>query len=347
MHKAISIIQFKLEGQIILNHPEYNMSGRNLLSRIDQSSGTVNIGGESYPLTDSSFPTVDPQNPLALTSGEQDVIDSLCRSFLHSEKLQEHIRFIVSRGSMYKIYNGNLLFHGCIPLDEQGLFDTVNFFGTQMKGKEYLDTADKFVREAYYSSQNEKKEIDFLWYLWCGSKSPLYGKDTSSSFETYFTNDENLKKENKNHYYRHIDKEQTCNMIIEEFGLDKNTARIINGHVPVRTKKGESPVKANGKLFVIDGGFSKQYRETTGIAGYTLINNSYGFTITQHQPFTSISDIIENDSEIHSSKVMIERNFVRRKVRDTDTGKQISHRIKILSELLDAYRKGIFQEKVK
>ena len=247
---------------------------------------------------------------------------------------------------MYKIFNGNLLFHGCIPLDKNGRLDKVFFFGREMSGKSYLDTADKFVREAYLSKKHTE-DIDFIWYLWCGSKSPLYGKSVFTAFEGYFTSEPQLLKEEKNYYYFFIENESTCDMILEEFGLNTKTAHIINGHVPVKTNCGESPVKANGKLYVIDGGFSKPYQETTGIAGYTLINNSYGFTITEHQPFTTVNDVIENDFDLHSNKIMIERNFNRKTVRDTDTGEKLIQRVKILNELLTAYRRGYIREIVK
>ena len=346
MHKAISVIQFKLEGQIIKNHPEYAMEDRLLLHRIDIQNKTMNIGGVDYPVTDTCFPTVDFNNPYELTAGEEKVISALRRSFLHSEKLQQHIRFMLRRGSMYKIYNGNLLFHGCIPLDENGELDTVNFFGYEMRGKEYLDIADEYVRKIYLSKSTDK-DSDFVWYLWCGKKSPLFGKETFSTFEGYFTDDNELTKEQKNYYYKYISDEQTCNMIFEEFGLDKDSAHIINGHVPVKTGKGESPIKAGGKLYFIDGGFSKPYQETTGIAGYTLISNSYGFTLTAHQSFTNVNDVIENDFDLHSDKTITEHNATRKKVRDTDKGVSISHKINVLTQLLQAYKKGYISEKIK
>ena len=347
MHKAISIIQFKLEGQIINRHPEYDMQSRNLLEKLNPEDGTVNIDGVYYPVTDTSFPTVDFTDPYTLTQGEEAVIKSLRNSFLHSEKLQQHIRFMVNNGGMYKIHNGNLLFHGCIPLEANGEFKTVNFFSHPLSGKNYLDAADKFVRESYFAKKLSSEETDFFWYLWCGSASPLFGKDKYTTFESYFTKDPGLLHEPKNAYYQHIEKAECCNKILEEFGLYSHSSHIINGHVPVKTGKGESPVKAEGKLYVIDGGFSKPYQETTGIAGYTLINNSYGFSITQHHPFTSVSDVIENDFDLHSSKIIIEQNPVRCRVRNTDIGADILRRIKILNALLSAYRKGFLSEKDK
>ncbi|MBE7051497.1 MAG: fructose-1,6-bisphosphatase [Ruminococcaceae bacterium] len=343
MHKAISVIQFKLEGKIISEHPEYGMESRKLLDKIDIARKTVVIDGKSYPLTDTSFPTVDFSNPYVLTAEEEFVVSSLRRSFLHSEKLRHHIQFMINRGGMYKIYNGNLLFHGCIPLDSSGKLDTVNVFGTDLKGKSYLDAADKAVRQ-FFISKSTSPESDFLWYLWCGNKSPLFGKDTYTTFESYFTAEPELLKEEKNHYYSHINSESVCDMILEEFGLSSDSSHIINGHVPVKTGKGESPVKANGKLYVIDGGFSKPYQKTTGIAGYTLINNSYGFSITSHHPFTTINDVIENDFDLHSSKKIVEYNVERKRVADTDNGVRIKHKIKILSELLDGYKKGYIRE---
>ncbi len=345
MHKAISIIQFKLEGQIIKRHPEYKMSSRNLLERINTDKKTVTIEGKEYPLRDYSFPTVDFSDPYALTDGEQTVIKSLRNSFLHSEKLQSHIRFMVNNGGMYKIHNGNLLFHGCVPLDENGDFLKVDFFGEPVCAKAYLDASDKFVREAYFAKKTSSEEADFFWYLWCGSASPLFGKEKCTTFESYFTSDSSLLHEPKNSYYKFIEDAKYCDKILQEFSLTSPFAHIINGHVPVKTGKGESPIKASGKLYVIDGGFSKPYQETTGIAGYTLISNSYGFSITEHHPFTSVSDVIENDFDLHSSKVTIEQNSVRTRVRTTDNGEEISRRIETLFALLSAYRKGFLSEK--
>lgn len=347
MHKAISIIQFKLEGQIIKNHKEYNMENRNLLERINLENGTVNIDGKDYKLKDTSFPTVDFSDPYALTEGEKAVVSSLRRSFLHSEKLQQHIRFMVNNGGMYKIHNGNLLFHGCIPMDQSGDFLCVDFFGEKMHGKEYLDAADKFVREAYFAHKSSSNDTDFFWYLWCGSASPLFGKDKCTTFESYLTNDPSLLSEPKNHYYSYNDKIEICSKILKEFGLSSSGSHIINGHVPVKTGSGESPIKAGGRLYVIDGGFSKPYQGTTGIAGYTLINNSYGFSITEHQPFTSVNDVIENDFDLHSSKVIIEQNPVRCRVKNTDIGKNIQKRIEVLNALLSAYRKGYIRQRSK
>jgi len=346
MHKAIAVIQFKLEGQIVKNHPEYEMDDRNLLDKIDFDNGCINICGKEYPLADFNLPTVDPKSPFELTEEEKVVVASLKRSFLHSEKLQQHIRFVLNNGGIYKVYNGNLLFHGCIPLDENGNLDSVNFFGEKMKGKTYLDFIDNLVRKIYLSKCTVP-ESDFVWYLWCGKKSPLHGKDRLTTFERYFTDSKELLDEPKNHYYAFIESTDTCDMIFEEFGLDKCSAHIINGHVPVRTGKGESPIKAEGKLYVIDGGFSKPYQGTTGIAGYTLINNSTGFYITQHQPFTGVNDVIENDFDLYSSRTLVEQNIGRKKVRDTDIGEGIKHKIKILNELLDNYKKGYITERVK
>ncbi len=347
MHKAISIIQFKLEGQIINRHPEYNMQSRNLLEKIDAEKGTVNIDGTDYPLTDTSFPTVDFNNPYTLTEGEKTVIQTLRHSFLHSEKLQQHIRFMVNNGGMYKIHNGNLLFHGCIPLDKNGDFQEVGFFERPLCGKNYLDAADKFVRETYFAKKASSGEADFFWYLWCGNSSPLFGKEKYTTFEAYLTDSPKLLKEPKNHYYTYIEDPVYCQKILTEFGLENSLSHIINGHVPVKTGAGESPVKAGGKLYVIDGGFSKPYQETTGIAGYTLINNSYGFSITQHQPFTNVSDVIKHDFDLHSNKIVIEQNPVRCRVRNTDIGSDILRRIKVLTALLSAYRKGFLSEREK
>lgn len=345
MHKAISVIQFKLEGQIINRHSKYNMDNRKLLEHINPENKTIRINGADYPLTDCFFPTVDFSDPYTLTKEEQTVISALRRSFLHSEKLQQHIRFMVNNGSMYKIHNGNLLFHGCIPLDEGGELLEVDFFGHKMRGKSYLDAADKYVRESYFANKSADTDTDFFWYLWCGSASPLFGKDICTTFESYFISDKMLLHEPKNHYYTYIEQSDTCIKILEEFGLSSENSHIINGHVPVKTVAGESPVKAGGRLYVIDGGFSKPYQETTGIAGYTLINNSYGFSITQHQPFTGTSSVIENDFDLHSNKIIIEHNPERVRVKDTDIGKKILQRIKKLNALLSAYRKGYIRER--
>jgi len=343
MHKAITIIQLKLEGKIIKNHPEYDMSDRFFLDKINPDSGTVEIDHNTYRLTDCHFPTIDFDNPCELTDEEEKVVLALRRSFLHSEKLQQHMEFMIRKGALYKIFNGNLLFHGCIPFDKDGKLSTVNLFGYEMKGKRYFDEADSYVRKVFMS-KNGDTEGDFLWYLWCGKKSPLFGKEKIATFESYFTDEPSLLTEEKNTYYSLINDEDICNIIFEQFGLDFKTAHIINGHVPVKTGKGESPVRAGGKVYFIDGGFSELYRETTGIAGYTLINNSYGFSITEHRPFTSVNDVIENDFDLHSSKRMTEQNLSRKKVNDTDNGVRFRHKIKILNELLDAYRKGLIRE---
>ncbi len=346
MHKAISIIQFKLESQIIEAHPEYEMDERDLIKYIDTDKKEVVIGGRVYPLSDADFPTLDVNNPAKLTDDEKNVISSLRRSFIHSDKLQNHIRFLIAKGGMYKIFNGNLLFHGCIPMDNKGEFESVYFFDTHLKGREYLDYADKLVRNIYLSKSGDISS-DFLWYLWCGNKSPLYGKDSYRIFERYFIDDEKTHKEKKNDYYEHIEKPSVCRKIFEDFGIGCNGSHIINGHVPVRTGKGESPIKADGRLFVIDGGFSRPYQITTGIAGYTLINNSYGFSITAHEPFTGLSDVLENDFDLHSSRTIIDVNAKRRQVKDTDIGNSISGRIGVLTELLEAYKKGLLREHIK
>lgn len=344
MHKAISVIQFKLEGQIINRHDEYNMKHRNLLERINPQKKTINIDGKEYPLADCNFPTVDFSDPYRLTDGEKAVVFALRHSFLHSKRLQQHIRFMINNGSMYKIHNGNLLFHGCIPLDENGELLKVNFFGYEMQGKAYLDASDKFVRESYFSKKESLEDNDFFWYLWCGSASPLFGKERCSTFESYFAAEKELLTEQKNAYYRYIEEPGICEKILEEFGINNQNSHIINGHVPVRTSAGESPVKAGGKLYVIDGGFSKSYQATTGTAGYTLINNSYGFSITEHHPFTSLNDVIENDFDLHSNKIIIEHNANRTRVLNTDTGEHILRQIKQLNALLSAYRKGFIRE---
>lgn len=341
MHKAITIIQLKLEGQLINAHPEWNMDSRNIFSRVDFENGVVEENGKIYKLKDMNFPTVDKSDPLKLSEGEEELIKVLVNSFRHSEKLHKHMKFLFSHGSMYKICNQNLMFHGCIPFNDDGSYATVNIAGKEYCGKELLDTIDLMVDKAYFGrhNRNECYERDFMWYLWCGSVSPLYGKDKMAFFERIFLEDDELHKEHYNPYYTLYESPDICSTILNTFGIDEKKGHIINGHVPVKIKDGESPVKADGKLFVIDGGISKAYQSSTGIAGYTLIYDSHSLSLAEHKPF--VSGQSEHTPEVH----IVEKMESRVNVADTDRGKEISEKISDLRELLEAYRNGIIKER--
>lgn len=348
MHKAISIIQFKLEGEIIKRHPEFNMDDRRLLDKINYEKGTIVIGSKEYVLNDTNFPTIDINNPYKLTDEEKELMSKLHSSFLNSEKLEKHVRCLYSKGSLYLKSNSNLLYHASIPLNEDGTFKNVKLGNKEFCGKEYLDRVDRITREAYFNecdSKNAHYALDYMWYLWCGPDSPLFGKDKMATFERYFINDKITHKENKCPYFNLRDNEEVCNKIILEFGLSPKHSHIINGHVPVKTIKGENPIKANGKLLVIDGGFSKAYQPETGIAGYTLIYNSYGLQLVQHEPFESTQTAIDEGKDIISTNFILEFNSRRLKVRDTDIGKELISQIHYLQMLLNAYRKGIIKER--
>lgn len=337
MEKAAAIMQFKLEAEIIKRHPEYEMNDRLLLDKIDYDNETIEINGYKYNLKDCNFPTVNPENPFELSEKEKEVMEKLIRSFKNSEKLQKHINFLYNKGSIYKIYNQNLLIHGCIPMTEEGKLVVANFNGEQLKGKEYLNYIDDIARKAFYNQEEEA--IDFMWYLWCGKHSPIFCKDAMKTFERYFLEDKNLKKETKNPFYSYAQDEEVCKKILREFDINEEEGRIIGGHMPVKLKDGESPIKANGKLLIIDGGLSKPYQKTTGIAGYTLIYNSYGLVLAAHEPFTSTEDAIKNETDLHSSKQIVEK-VERKKILDTDIGKELEEQIKDLKKLLEAYKKG-------
>ncbi len=347
MYKAISVILFKLEGQKILRHPEYNMDDRLLLDKIDYEKRCVSIGGVCYPLADTDFPTVDPADPYALTAEEEAVIDQLTSSFRHSEKLQRHTRFLYSKGSLYKIYNGNLLFHGCIPMDEGGDFLSFRLDGTERRGKDLLDYCDKAARQAYYykpGSPERMLGMDFLWFLWAGRNSPIFGRDRMTTFERRLIDDKKAWEEPKNAYYTLYEDPEICDKILREFGLEGPHCHIINGHVPVKAKKGESPIKGGGKLIVIDGGFCKAYQPTSGIAGYTLIYNSRSLRIVAHQPFVGRARAIRENYDISSSTNLFERMEDRQKILETDVGLDLQRRIEDLRMLLDAYRDGVVAE---
>lgn len=348
MHKAIAILQFKLEGQLIARNPEFHMEDRCFLHRIDRSKGTVTLAdGKTYPLLDTSFPTVDWKNPYALTEKEAEVMDRLDSAFRNCEKLQNHMRLLLDKGGLYKVYNGNLLFHGSVPLNEDGTLKEVQIYGETYKGKELYDALEAYVRRAFYSVDMGEQERgrDILWYIWAGPNSPLFGKDKLSTFERYYIADKETHKEKKNAYYRLLENEAVVDSLLEEFGLDTKEGHIINGHVPVHQSEGESPVKCGGKVIVIDGGFSKAYRKVTGIAGYTLIYNSYGLILSAHQPFTTAEAAVREENDIVSNQVAVRYTMQRRLVGDTDTGAALKERIRELRQLLEAYRKGVIKEK--
>ena len=343
MHKAITIILFKLEGQKLLRHPEYGMADRLLLDKIDYDNQCITIDGVTYPLEDTDFPTVDPADPYTLTPEEEKLINQLTRSFRHSEKLQRHVRFLYSKGSLYQVFNGNLLFHGCIPMTEEGEFMRFSIGCDSLGGKEFLDFADLAARRAYYDkvgSPERQFGMDFLWFLWAGRNSPIFGRDRMTTFERRFIADESTWTEQKNAYYRLYHDPQVCEKILHEFGLEGAHSHIINGHIPVKSKKGESPVKGGGKLIVIDGGFCKAYQKTTGIAGYTLIYNSNFMRLVSHQPFAGRERAIHENWDISSSSEIFERMEQRMKIRQTDVGRQLLEQIRDLKDLVAAYRAG-------
>ncbi len=347
MHKAISVIQFKLEGQLIERNPEMDMDDRRQLHLIDYEKGAINLNGKVYQLKDKSFPTIDPQNPYELTEDERELVDKLIHSFTHSEKLRKHMRCIYANGSLYLVRNSNLLYHGSVPLNEDGSFKSVKIQGAEYSGKRLFDKIDQIVRQAYFEEKKAKEKRfgqDFIWYLWCGPSSPPFDKDRMATFERYFIADKETHKENKGHYYHLKDNREICEKILEEFGIRDEHSHIINGHIPVKTTKGESPIKAEGKLLVIDGGYSKAYQPETGIAGFTLIYNSHGLQLVQHQPFVSTQQAIENGEDIISETTVLEFSNRRKLVRDTDIGKELMQQIDDLTKLLDAYRSGYLKE---
>ena len=348
MHKAIAIIQFKLEGQLLMERPEFHMGDRRLLHRINPEEGTITLpDGKAYPLLDGSFPTVDWEHPYELTEGELDVIERLEAAFRNCEKLQNHMRLLLDRGGLYKIYNNNLLFHGCIPLNENGTMKEVEVYGETYKGRALYDALETYVRRAFFSveSDEQKKGRDILWYIWAGPNSPLFGKDRMTTFERYFIADKETHTEKKGAYYRLLEKEEVVDNMLGEFGLDPAESHIINGHVPVHQLEGENPVKCGGKVIVIDGGFCKAYQKVTGIAGYTLIYNSYGLFLAAHEPFTSAEAAVSKGNDIVSSQRAVHYTTKRRLVGDTDNGKALRERIEELISLLDAYRRGVIKEK--
>lgn len=348
MHKAISVIEFKLSGQIAMKHPEWNMMDRCIMEGIDKEKGVVVIDGKEYELKDKLWPTLDPANPYALTPEEQDVVDRLRHSFMRSERLQSHVNCLLMRGGMYVIYNSNLMFHAAVPINEDGSMREVVFDGVPVKGKELLKKVERMARTAFDNDVDadvRNKYADFFWYLWCGPESPLFGKAKMATFERYLLDDKEVQKEPKGWYYILRDNAEVCDRILDEFGVMGNHRHIINGHVPVRVFKGETPIKANGRLMVIDGGFSKIYHNRTGIAGYTLVYHSRGFELVQLTPFTSTEEAVLNGTDIEGTINIVEIVGEREKVRDTDIGRGIMVKIADLQRLLYAYRKGVIKER--
>ena len=347
MHKAITMILFKLEGQKILRNPCFGMEDRLMLDKIDYENKCITINGTTHPMLDTDFPTVDPADPYTLTPEEDTLINQLTRSFLHSEKLQRHIRFLYSKGGVYRVYNGNLLLHGCIPMTEDGQLMSFSIGCKNLSGKAFLDYADTTARRAYYDKPGSPERqfgMDFLWWLWAGRNSPIFGRDRMTTFERRFIADEDVWTEPKNAYYKFYQDPTVCDMLMAEFGLTESHCHIINGHIPVKSKKGESPIKGGGKLLVIDGGFCKAYQQTTGIAGYTLIYNSNCLRLVAHEPFAGRADAIRNNRDIASTTQIFERMDNRQKISETDIGRQLQEQIDDLMALLAAYRSGAIAE---
>ena len=348
MHKAVTVLQLKLEGQLIRRHPEYGMDDRLLLDKIDWTNGTVRLGDATYPLNDRFFPTVDPADPYRLTEDENEVVQQLRMAFRNSEKLQKHVGLLYRKGSLYLVLNSNLLYHASIPMNGDGTFKEVEICGKVRAGRALLDRVDQLAREAYFGrkeSEHRRQALDYMWYLWCGPDSPLFDKDKMATFESYFIDDKAARAEHKGAYYRQMEDPAVCAMILASFGLDPAVSHIISGHIPVKSGKGESPIKAGGRLLMIDGGFSRAYQETTGIAGYTLIYSSHGLHMVQHQPFESRRRAVEEGLDILSKKFVVEATSSRLTVRDTTGGKELQGQIDDLKRLLMAYRSGVIKER--
>ena len=343
MHKAISIIQFKLEGQTVLRHPEWHMEHRAVLDKWTMDNGQWTIDGQV--LLDQNLPTIDPNNPYALSQEEEDLMNQLWRSFRKSEKMQRHLRMLYEHGSLYLVRNGFLLYHAAIPINADGSFTEADVCGKRVSGKALMDRTDEIIRQAYYGTDKAKEDaLDYMLYLWEGEFSPLYNKDKMTTFERYFLTDKASHEEKKGAYFALADDEKVCENILKEFGLNSATGRIVNGHVPVRTIKGETPMRANGKRFVIDGGFSKPYQEKTGIAGYTLIYNSHGIQLVEHESFESREQAILSGSDIHNRTLLQDFTGQRMRIKDTDKGKELLEQMNCLEQLLQAYRSGSMRE---
>ena len=348
MHKAIAIIQFKLEGAIIDRHPEWGMADRRLLHRINYKEGTITLDEGTFPLLDTSFPTIDPADPYRLTPEEAELVEKLVHSFLVSDKLQSHMDTLISHGSIFGVYNGNLLYHASIPLNPDGTLKDVTVGGEKYRGRKLLKRINMIVRAAFNDDTDAEERAfatDFFWFLWCAPDSPLFDKSKMATFERYFIESPETHKEIKGNYYTLRDNPRVCDMILEEFNVRGPHRHIINGHVPVRAASGESPIKADGKLMVIHGGFAKAYHDTTGIAGYTLVFHSRGFELVQHEPFTSAENAILNGTDIVSTNQIVEMSAHRMRVSDTDKGAVLQSQINELMELLYAYRRGYIHER--
>lgn len=349
IHKAISIIQFKIEGQIIQRQKGFRLENRALLHRIDYEKGTITLGGKEYDLLDKNFPTVDPRNPYELNEEEEEIMERLEQAFTGCEKLQQHMRFLLTKGGLYKVYNNNLLYHGCVPLDAKGQLKEVEVFGKKYRGRALYDVLDSYVRKGFFALDEKERQDgkDIMWYIWLHPDSPLFGKNKMATFERYFLAEKETHVEKKNPYYSFLENEEVIDGILREFGLDpQEDSHIVNGHVPVKRKDGESPIKCNGKVMVIDGGFSKAYQKETGIAGYTLIYNSYGLLLVAHEPFESTEAAIAKENDIHSEIMVVKRVADRRQVGDTDVGRELKDQVKDLEKLLAAYRNGRIIEKL-
>jgi len=347
MHKAITIIQLKLEGQIIKRRPQYQMEDRLLLDRIDYTQGTIRLDDVAYPLLDRHFPTIDPSHPYELTDHEKTVVDKLKLSFAASNRLQRHARFLFAKGSIYLVHNGNLLYHGCIAMNEDGSFKAFKVDDGEFTARDFMDRVERLARQGYFTIDDPVQKrygLDAMWYLWSGEQSPLFGKEKMATFERYFIADKTAHMERRNPYYDYRNQEEATRRILQGFGLDPETGHIINGHVPVKVKQGESPIKANGKLIVIDGGFSRAYHKKTGIAGYTLVDHSYGMYLVAHHPFESTQKAIENELDTIPRTVVLESSPTRKRVKDTDLGGEIQRRIEDLKDLANAYRMGLIKE---
>ena len=347
MHKAIAIIQFKLEGQVIQRRPDFHMEDRLLLDKINYEKGTITIKGVEYPLLDTSFPTIDPKNPYQLTEQEESLMDRLCQSFQNCDKLQKHIRFLLSKGGLYLIHNNNLLFHGCVPLNKDGSLRKVELHGIEYSGRNLYDVLEYYARKGFYRETNEQEYDygrDILWYIWSNENSPVYGKEKMATFERYFIDDKKIQNEKKDFYYQLIENDDVVTRILEDFGLHSEESKIINGHMPV--KKGDSPIKCNGRALIIDGGFSKAYHNTTGIAGYTLVYNSNHMKLIAHEEFVSREYAVEHETDIHSEIIVSNHSLKRKRIMDTDKGLEIKEKIKDLELLITAYHTGMLEEEL-
>ena len=349
IQQAIAVLQFKLEYEVIKRNPAFEADDRLLLDKINYDNHTIMIDGKMYPLENVNFPTIHPKNPYELSEDEEWVINRLQYDFLNSQPLQRHISFLYSKGNMYTIYNDNLLIHGCIPLNEDGSFMAVDVNGKKYKGKALLDQFEEILRKAYLNRQEDETKnpaLDYMWYMWQGVGSSLFGKTKMTTFERYYIEDKKTHYEPKNPYFTLREEKEIVENILEEFGIDPNKGRLINGHTPVKERKGEDPIKADGKLLVIDGGFSKAYQPTTGLAGYTLLYNSFGMQLVTHQPFTSVEDAVEREFDIVSTRRVVDQELKRMRVRETDVGCMLEEQVRDLKKLLHAYRSGKIAERV-